>query len=100
MKDGGKIFFVITKGVITGSHASRFRNFKGFKNIKIWMFSKKIEKIFNVDFICLYAQRSDNNTIEFNYDIPTFHFKLKNGRENLEYFDIVELNLEKIDEQK
>jgi tRNA1(Val) A37 N6-methylase TrmN6 len=97
LKNNGKIFFVITKGVITGSHASRFRNFKGFKNIKIWMFSKKIEKIFNVDFICLYAQRSDNNTIEFNYDIPTFHFKLKNGRENLDYFDIVELDLEKID---
>lgn len=52
LKNGGKIFFVITSATITGSHNDRFRNFRGFKDIKIWDFNKEI---FNVDFICLYA---------------------------------------------
>jgi SAM-dependent methyltransferase len=96
LKDKGKIFFVITKGVITGSHASRFRNFKGFKNIRIWSFSKKIEKIFNIDFICLYAQKSVIQIIEKDYEIPTYYFKLKTT-DNLNYFDNVDLDLEKVE---
>jgi len=55
LKDGAKIFFVITMGVINGSHAARFRNFQGFHNIKLWKFTKQITDIFNIDFICLYA---------------------------------------------
>ena len=97
LEENGKIFFVITKGVITGSHASRFRNFKGFKNIRIWKFSKKIEKIFNIDFICLYAQNSDIPIIEKDYEIPTYYFKLKTSTDNLKYFDNVDLNLEKVE---
>ncbi|MHA1256728.1 MAG: HsdM family class I SAM-dependent methyltransferase [Promethearchaeota archaeon] len=96
LKDKGKIFFVITKGVITGSHASRFRNFKGFKNVRIWNFSKKIEKIFNIDFICLYAQNSVIQITEKDYEIPTYYFKLKTT-DNLNYFDNVDLDLEKVE---
>jgi len=96
LKDKGKIFFVITKGVITGSHTSRFRNFKGFKNIRIWKFSKKIEKIFNIDFICLYGQKSVIHIIEKDYEIPTYYFKLKTT-DNLNYFDNVDLDLEKME---
>ena len=51
MREGAKIFFVITKGVITGSHASRFRNFEGFSNIKICTFEKQVENIFNVFYL-------------------------------------------------
>jgi len=58
LKERGKIFFVITKGVISGSHASRFRNFEGLSNIRIWTFDKQIENIFKIDFICLYGQKS------------------------------------------
>lgn len=97
LKDNSKIFFVITKGVITGSHASRFRNFKGFKNIKIWKFSKKIEKIFNIDFICLYAQKSALPIIEKDYEIPTYYFKLKTSTDNLKYFDNIDLYIEKVE---
>jgi len=96
LKDKGKIFFVITKGVITGSHTSRFRNFKGFKNIRIWKFSKKIEKIFNIDFVCLYAQKSIIQIIEKDYEIPTYYFKLKTT-DTLNYFDNVDLDLEKVE---
>ncbi|MFW9897526.1 MAG: N-6 DNA methylase, partial [Candidatus Thorarchaeota archaeon] len=60
MKINAKIFFVITRGVITGSHAARFRNFKGFSNVYIWKFTPEITEIFNIDFICIYAQKSAN----------------------------------------
>jgi hypothetical protein len=76
MKNKAKIFFVITKGVITGSHASRFRNFKDFSDIKIWLFDKKVEKIFNIDFICLYAQKSLHLRENVLYEVPTYHFAL------------------------
>lgn len=97
LKDNGKIFFVITKGVITGSHTSRFRNFKGFKNLRIWKFSKKIEKIFNIDFICLFAQKSVIPIIDKDYEIPTHYFKLKISTDNLKYFNNIDLNLEKVE---
>ena len=57
MKDYSKIFFVLPRGVLSGSHASRFRNFDGFKNIKIWNFDDSVMKIFNIDFICLYGEK-------------------------------------------
>ncbi|MFX0058734.1 MAG: N-6 DNA methylase [Candidatus Heimdallarchaeota archaeon] len=94
MRNNAKIFFVITKGVITGSHASRFRNFEGFTDIKIWLFNKKIEKIFNIDFICLYAQKSENFKGEINYEIPTSVFSLKKNSESLNYFDNISLVVE------
>jgi len=97
MKEGATIFFVMTKGVITGSHASRFRNFKGFNYIKIWMFSKKIEKIFNIDFICLYAQKSKMIINNYSYEIPLFYYSIKNDRGNVKYFEDFDLKLEKID---
>ncbi|MFX0036823.1 MAG: class I SAM-dependent DNA methyltransferase, partial [Candidatus Hermodarchaeota archaeon] len=95
MKEGAKIFFVITKGVITGSHASKFRNFKGFTDIKIWTFDKKIENLFNVDFICLFGKRSSKESEESIKEIPSYHFSLKSKNENVDYFDNVELYLEK-----
>jgi len=96
MKKNAKIFFVITKGVITGSHASQFRNFKGFYNLTIWTFDKKIEKIFNIDFICLFAQKSE---IEFEYydkEIPSLHFKIDDKSNDINYFSHIELKQEKI----
>ncbi len=95
MKKDGKIFFVITQGVITGSHAARFRNFKGFHNIKLWAFTREITGIFNIDFICIFAQKSADNDQNSNLKIPLFLFSInKNGRK-LNYFDPVNLILEK-----
>ena len=93
-KNNGKIFFVITKGVITGSHAARFRNFNGFKNMKIWTFDKKIEKIFNIDFICLFAQRTGKDLSKLDLEIPVNHYSIKNEGNNIKYFSPVELELE------
>ena len=90
-----KIFFVITKGVITGSHASRFRSFRGFKDLRVWTFDTKIEKVFNIDFICLYAHKSnDSNFVPPNYQIPSICFGLDPLREQLDYFE--EVNLKEI----
>ncbi len=95
MKERAKIFFVMTKGVITGSHASRFRNFKGFFNIKIWTFDRKIETLFNIDFICLFGQKSKTPKRNSNEQIKGYHFTLKNEIETIEYFKDVELKLER-----
>jgi hypothetical protein len=97
LKEGAKIFFVITKGVITGSHASRFRNFNGFSNIKIWTFDKQIENVFNIDFICLFGQKSSKILINYNKEIKAYHYNLRNNLENIDYFKNVELVLEKVD---
>ena len=97
MKEGAKIFFVITKGVITGSHASRFRNFKGFSDVKVWTFDKKIETIFNIDFICLFGKKSKNLGVNSNEGINSYYFTLKNEMENIDYFKNIELELERID---
>ena len=96
MKKNAKIFFVITKGVITGSHASRFRNFKGFKKIKIWSFDKKIEKIFNIDFICIFAQKSEKNQLNLNLEVPAYHFTLKYENLDINYFTNLKLKLKEI----
>jgi len=95
MKNKAKIFFVITKGVITGSHASRFRNFKGFADIRIWVFDKKIEKIFNIDFICLYAQKSQILEELSLYEIPAYHFALEHNDMNMNNYNTIDLKLKK-----
>jgi hypothetical protein len=97
MKNKAKIFFVITKGVITGSHASRFRNFKGFSDIKIWSFDKKIEKIFNIDFICLYAQKGEKRENSSLYEIPSHQYALKEENTEVSYFSTIDLKLEEVD---
>ncbi|UCD01957.1 MAG: N-6 DNA methylase [Promethearchaeota archaeon] len=97
MKAGAKIFFVITKGVITGSHTSRFRNFKGLNEIKVWTFDKKIEAIFNIDFICLFGKKLQDLEEGSSEEIKSYHFTLKSEMENIDYFKNIELELEKID---
>ncbi|MFX1502993.1 MAG: class I SAM-dependent DNA methyltransferase [Promethearchaeota archaeon] len=96
MKAGAKLFFVMTKGVITGSHASRFRNFKGFSDIKIWTFDKKIEKIFNIDFICLFGVKSEEIIENSKYHIRSFHYVLDKDFDFIDYFMPIELKLDKI----
>ncbi len=97
LKEGAKIFFVITKGVITGSHTSRFRNFNGFSKIKIWTFDKQIENVFNIDFICLFGQKSSKILLNYNKEIKAYHYNLRNTLENIDYFKNIELVLEKVD---
>jgi len=97
MKENAKIFFVITKGVITGSHASRFRNFKGFTDIKVWTFDKKIENIFNIDFICLFGKKSKNLGVNLNEEIKSYYFTLKNEMESIDYFKNIEFECERME---
>ncbi|MFX1377676.1 MAG: class I SAM-dependent DNA methyltransferase [Promethearchaeota archaeon] len=97
LREKGKIFFVITKGVITGSHTSRFRNFEGLSNIKIWVFDRKVENIFNIDFICLFGQKTSNSSINSNKEIKSYYFNLKCKNDQIEYFKEIELKLEKVD---
>ena len=96
LKYNGIIFLVITKGVITGSHASKFRNFKGFYNLKIWTFDKKIETIFNIDFICIFAQKSKFESKYYEKKIPSLHFTIEDKTNNINYFSDIELKEERI----
>ena len=91
MKNNAKIFFVITQGVINGSHAARFRNFKGFNNIKLWKFTPEITNMFNIDFICIFAQKSTSKNQNFNLKIPLHLFSLEKNGTQLKYFDSVNL---------
>ncbi|MHA2397659.1 MAG: HsdM family class I SAM-dependent methyltransferase [Promethearchaeota archaeon] len=93
LKNRGSIFLVITKGVITGSHASRFRTFKDLSDLKIWMFEKTIEDIFNIDFICLYARNSKKRGELRDYEIPAHYFTIYNEIEDLNYFDDIQLEI-------
>ncbi|MHA2287484.1 MAG: Eco57I restriction-modification methylase domain-containing protein, partial [Promethearchaeota archaeon] len=95
MKINAKLFFVITQGVINGSHAARFRNFKGFTKVKIWKFTPEITDIFNIDFICIFAQKSTHRDQNLDLEIPTYLFSVKNFDTKLKYFDSVQLSLEK-----
>ncbi|MBD3196061.1 MAG: N-6 DNA methylase [Candidatus Lokiarchaeota archaeon] len=93
MKEGARIFFVLPKGVMNGSHSARFRNFSGFDNIKIWQFDKTLKKTFNIDFICVYAQKTKKKrNIEKRISIPSLIF----GNENISehnYFDLINLKI-------
>jgi len=98
MKESAKIFFVITMGVINGSHAARFRNFQGFHNIKLWKFTNQITDIFNIDFICIYAQKSAEDRIMHNLEVPSFLFSVNLKGIKLKYYDTIDLFLEKTEE--
>ena len=95
LKNNAKIFFVITKGVINGSHAARFRSFQGFHNIKLWKFTKQITDIFNIDFICIYAQKSVDDGIINNLEVPSFLFSVKENSNKLNYYDTIDISIEK-----
>ncbi|NVM46900.1 MAG: N-6 DNA methylase [Candidatus Lokiarchaeota archaeon] len=72
LKNGGKIFFVITKSVLNGDHCFKFRAFSIFNMIEIWDFPNS--KIFNVEHICLKAEFIGKNTkikISEKYPIKT-----------------------------
>ncbi len=94
LKNNGKIFFVITKGVITGSHTSRFRNFNNLSYKKIWMFDKAIEKMFNIDFICLYGQKS-NDVKNEDEEIMASYFNLNKPEADVDYYSKFTLKIEK-----
>ncbi|MHA1107471.1 MAG: hypothetical protein ACTSPN_17410, partial [Promethearchaeota archaeon] len=84
--------------VLTGSHASLFRSFKGFKKITTWMFENDILKIFNIDFICLYAEKSSKVDKKENYNIPVINFGTKDKIVNFNYFDLIDLQVKKKEE--
>jgi tRNA1(Val) A37 N6-methylase TrmN6 len=95
LKEEGRVFFVITKGVITGSHTSRFRNFRGFSEIKIWSFDKKIQRIFNIHFICLFGKKSKNAFKALNKDIKSEIYSIIDNKKDISYFDTLEMRLER-----
>ncbi|MFX1494198.1 MAG: class I SAM-dependent DNA methyltransferase [Promethearchaeota archaeon] len=95
MKENAKIFFVITKGIMNGSHASRFRSFEGFSDVKIWQFKSNIEKIFNIDFICLYAKKSESNLLHNRLEIPVYYYNIAENQINPYCFEDCDLYMEK-----
>ncbi len=100
MKEGGKLFFVMPRGILTGSHASRFRNFHGFKDLKVWSFDEQIRKLFNINFICLFARKANGNEEDkklVNGEIPIYHYQKKNNTDDFYYFSNINLTLVSVD---
>jgi hypothetical protein len=95
MRENAKIFFVITKGIMNGSHASRFRSFEGFIDMKIWQFKPNIERMFNIDFVCLFARKSESNLLHKRYEIPVYCYNIAENETIPNFFEDCNLNLEK-----
>lgn len=58
LSDAGRIFFITSAGIITGSQNDRVRRFNGLKNITIWKFDKDL---FNIHNICLYGEKAETD---------------------------------------
>ncbi len=54
LKDGGRIFFVATAGLMTGDQHAKFRQFHGMGNIFAWTFE---QDLFRIHSICLGLQK-------------------------------------------
>lgn len=57
LKDGGKIFLIMTNNVLNGSQSQKFRNFTDFIDLEIWDFQYRI---FNIQNIALKAKYHKN----------------------------------------
>jgi hypothetical protein len=100
MKENSKVFFILPRGVLTGSHASRFRNFDGFKNILIWNFDDSVMKTFNINFICLYGEKDTklSNPIKSRtIEVPEITWKFKKEKTKSPYSDDIRLMVAKKD---
>lgn len=53
MKEGSKLFLVVSAGILTGSQNERVRRFTRLKQIEVWNFS---HDLFNVHNICIFAK--------------------------------------------
>ncbi|MBD3228973.1 MAG: N-6 DNA methylase [Candidatus Lokiarchaeota archaeon] len=60
LKFGGKIFFIMTSNVLNGSQSQKFRNFKGFTNIQVWKFQRKLFNIKNIALKAMYQKNSQD----------------------------------------
>ncbi|HMF32863.1 MAG TPA: N-6 DNA methylase, partial [Candidatus Lokiarchaeia archaeon] len=54
VKEGGRIFFVATAGLLSGDQHSKFRQFVGFRNPFAWIFDQDVFRIHN---ICLGVEK-------------------------------------------
>jgi hypothetical protein len=100
MRENSKIFFVLPRGVLTGSHASRFRNFDGFRNILIWNFDDSVMKTFNIDFICLYGEKDSKLSDPLKLrkvEVPEITWKFKKEKTKSLYSDDMRLIVSKKD---
>ncbi len=53
LKDGGTIFLIVTKSLLTGDHCYEFRAFKNYSDLEVWDFEDY--SLFNMDFVILKA---------------------------------------------
>jgi len=81
LKKNGKIFFVTTAALETGDQHSKFRMFKGFKDLFIWKF---LEDVFNIQNICLAAIYGSQPLFD-RLKIKTKIFNVKNIKKNWEF---------------
>ena len=55
---------------------------------------RKINRWINIDFICLFAQKTQKDVSESELEIPINHYSMKTKGNSIEYFSHVELELE------
>ncbi|MBA7711871.1 hypothetical protein ES703_120838 [subsurface metagenome] len=82
LKQNGNIFFVVTAALGTGDQHSKFRMFKGFKDLAIWKFSSDV---FNIPNICLNGIKSKTQPINERLKIKTRHYNVLETKKNWEF---------------
>lgn len=66
LKDGGKIGFILSAGLLNGAQNGGIRRFDRLKNVKIWKFDKDL---FNIHNVCFFGVKGSQNP-ENKYTIP------------------------------
>ncbi|MFX1533414.1 MAG: N-6 DNA methylase [Promethearchaeota archaeon] len=86
LTNNGKLFFIVSKGLLTGKQHNGTRKFTGLKNLEVWLFDKDVFRVPNIcvsgiktnkkrkelsDFKVIYkfyTCNKENNTWKFEYE--------------------------------
>ncbi len=78
LKKNGKIFFVITAGIESGEHHSKFRMFNSFGDIFLWKFLEDVFRIHNICIGAVYKNQPLNERLKINTKIFNVFRKNRN----------------------
>ncbi|HMF34442.1 MAG TPA: N-6 DNA methylase [Candidatus Lokiarchaeia archaeon] len=81
LREGGRIFFVVTAGFLSGDQHAKFRQFKGFGEPFAWRFDRDVFRIHN---ICLGLRKVDQPLFDRLHVLVTTFQCLGEG-ENLQF---------------
>ncbi|MFX1254279.1 MAG: N-6 DNA methylase [Promethearchaeota archaeon] len=94
LTNNGKLFFIVSKGLLTGKQHNGTRKFTGLKDLEVWLFDKDVFRVPSIcvsgiktnqerknlgDFKVLYkffTCNKTNNTWKFEYNTSEYHLPI------------------------